>query len=76
MEAKYIVNKVLQNDNNGEYFIVEPNIESHNVFKLTNYKVAAEEADIVVLLVAHKEFKDMELSKEKVVLDFCGIHEI
>ncbi|MGG8497349.1 UDP-N-acetyl-D-mannosamine dehydrogenase [Tenacibaculum sp. TC6] len=73
--AKYIVNKVLQNDSNGEYFIVEPNIEEHRVFKLTNYKEAVEKADIVAFLVAHKEFKDMEISKEKVVLDFSGIKE-
>ena len=33
--AKYIAQKIMQNDNNGEYFIVEPNIEEHNVFKLT-----------------------------------------
>ena len=70
--AKYIVNKVLQNDNNGEYFIVEPNIEEHNVFKLTNYAEAIEKADIIVLLVAHKEFKNLDLGN-KVVLDFCGI---
>src|SRR5690606_15585218 len=31
--AKYIVQKVLQNANNEEYFIVEPNIEEHKVFK-------------------------------------------
>ena len=71
--AKYIVNKVLQNDNNGEYFIVEPNIENHNVFKLTNYKEALGNADIIVFLVAHDEFKTLEINKEKVVLDFCGI---
>ena len=70
--AKYIVNKVLQNDNNGEYFIVEPIIEEHNVFKLTNYAEAIEKADIIVLLVAHKEFKNLDLGN-KVVLDFCGI---
>ena len=39
--AKYIAQKVLHNDSNGDYFIVEPNIDKHNVFKLTNYKVAA-----------------------------------
>jgi len=71
--AKYIVNKVLQNDNNGEYFIVEPNIETHNVFKITDYNKAVEKADIVVFLVAHKQFKKLELSNNKVVLDFCGI---
>jgi len=70
--AKYIVNKVLQNDSNGEYFIVEPNIEEHKVFKLTDYKEAIEKADIVALLVAHDEFKTIEKDASKVVLDFCG----
>ncbi len=71
--AKYITQKVLQNDHNGEYFIVEPNIEKHNVFKLTDYKEAIEKADIIAFLVAHDEFKELEISSEKSILDFCGI---
>lgn len=71
--AKYIVQKVLQNDNNGKYFIVEPNIEEHNVFKLTHYKEAANDADIIVFLVSHKEFSEIEIQSSKVVLDFCGV---
>lgn len=71
--AKYIVNKVLQNDNNGDYFIVEPNINEHNVFKLTDYKTAMEQADIIVFLVAHRQFKNTPSLKSKVILDFCGI---
>ncbi len=71
--AKYIVNKVLQNDSNGEYFIVEQNIEEHNVFKLTDYKTAVENADIIAFLVSHKEFKNVEIGKDKVILDFCGV---
>ncbi|WP_420552515.1 UDP-N-acetyl-D-mannosamine dehydrogenase [Tenacibaculum aiptasiae] len=72
--AKYIAQKVLQNDNNGKYFIVEPNIKEHNVFKLTNYKEAIDKADIVAFLVAHDEFKNVEaVDREKVFLDFCGI---
>jgi UDP-N-acetyl-D-mannosaminuronic acid dehydrogenase len=43
------------------------------VFKLTEYKVAIEKADIIAILVAHDEFKGIEISKGKVVLDFCGI---
>ncbi len=74
--AKHIVNKILQNDRNGEYFVVEPNVESHKSFDLTNYKTAVKEADIIVFLVAHKEFKNMEIDKDKVVLDFCGIKKI
>lgn len=71
--AKYIVQKVLQNDHNGEYFIVEPNITEHNVFKLTNYNKAARLADIIVFLVNHKEFKDILITNNKIVLDFCGV---
>ena len=71
--AKYIVNRVLQNDNNGEYFIVEPNIKAHNVFKLTHYEIAFEQADIIVFLVAHNEFKEFKNIESKVLLDFCGV---
>ena len=71
--AKHIAKKVLQNANNCEYFIVEPNIKEHNEFMLTNYNDAIEQADIVTFLVAHKEFKDLQFNEDKVVLDFCGV---
>ena len=71
--AKYIAQKVLQNANNEEYFIVEPNIDTHKVFKLTNYRDAAQKADILVFLVAHNEFKSINPTNETVVLDFCGV---
>ncbi|MFT5753334.1 MAG: UDP-N-acetyl-D-mannosaminuronic acid dehydrogenase [Flavobacterium sp.] len=71
--AKYIAQKVLQDAQDEQYYIVEPNIEDHQVFKITNYKEAADKADIVVFLVAHDEFKNLEISKEKIVLDFCGV---
>lgn len=70
--AKYIAQKVLQNANNEEYYIVEPNIKTHKVFKLTNHIEAANNADIVVFLVAHKEFKELQVPPEKIVLDFCN----
>ncbi|AZQ63572.1 UDP-N-acetyl-D-mannosamine dehydrogenase [Flammeovirga pectinis] len=73
--AKYIVQKVLQNANNDNYFIVEPNVEGHNVFKLTDCNEAVEKADIIVLLVAHDEFKELSL-KNKIILDFCGIEKL
>ena len=43
------------------------------MFKLTNYRIAGEEADIIAFLVAHDNFKNLEISKDKVVLDFCGM---
>ena len=70
--AKYIAQKILRNDSNGEYFIVEPNINEHKVFKLSNYKEAASAADIIVFLVNHKEFKNLEIASDKIILDFCG----
>lgn len=72
--AKYIAQKVLQNSNNEEHFIVEPNIESHSIYKLTNYKEATEKADIIVFLVAHKEFQNLIINNTKITLDFCGIN--
>jgi UDP-N-acetyl-D-mannosaminuronic acid dehydrogenase len=71
--AKYIAQKVLQNDSNGDYLMVEPNISNHKIFKLTNYKEAIEKADIIVFLVAHNEFINLNIDSRKVVLDFCGI---
>ena len=71
--AKYIAQKVLQNANNEEYYIVEPNITEHKVFKLTNHKEAVKKADIIVFLVAHKEFKNLEITSDKKILDFCGV---
>jgi len=71
--AKYIAQKVLQNSNNEEHFIVEPNIEFHSVYKLTDYKLAIEKADIIVFLVAHKEFLDLKVNEEKIVIDFSGV---
>jgi UDP-N-acetyl-D-mannosaminuronic acid dehydrogenase len=72
--AKYIAQKVLQNSNNEEHYIVEPNIDSHSVYKLTNYMEAIDKADIIVFLVAHDEFKNIKNANNKVFLDFCGIN--
>ena len=71
--AKYITQQVLQNSNNDEHYIVEPNIGTHSVYKLTEYNEAVEKADIVVFLVAHQEFRELKLNSDKIVLDFCGI---
>jgi UDP-N-acetyl-D-mannosaminuronic acid dehydrogenase len=71
--AKYIVSKVMQGHNNADFLIVEPNIETHKVFKLTDYAEAYDTADIVAFLVAHKEFKKLIFRDDKVILDFCGV---
>lgn len=71
--AKYITTKVMQSHNNADILVVEPNVQEHKVFKLTDYREAYEKADIVAFLVAHKEFKELPYRGNKVVLDFCGI---
>jgi UDP-N-acetyl-D-mannosaminuronic acid dehydrogenase len=70
--AKYIAQKVMQSQQNN-FLIVEPNIEEHSVFKLTDYHSAYESADIVAFLVAHNEFKTLEYRKDKIILDFAGV---
>ena len=50
--------------------VVEPNIKKHKNFEIINYKKAIKDADIVVFLVGHKEFYNLEVDNK---LDFCGI---
>ncbi len=49
---------------------VEPNIESFKEFEIVEYQEAVEKADIITFLVAHKEFKGLEINTD---LDFCGV---
>jgi len=73
--AKYIAQKIMQEAHDEEYFIVEPNIKDHQVFKITPYQQAVKKADIIAFLVAHKEFKNLQLSDDKVILDFAGVRK-
>lgn len=52
---------------------VEPNLQNGKAKGLTPLSEAVEQADILVFLVAHKEF--LELKIEKAYLDFCGVRE-
>lgn len=71
--AIHIAERVLQDSGDADMYIVEPNVHQHKVFKLTDYKEAADKADIVVLLVAHNEFKELQFCENQIVLDFCGV---
>ena len=65
----------LQNSNNEEHYIVETNIKAHSIYKLTDINKAITNADIIVFLVAHKEFHNSKIKKDKIILDFCGINK-
>jgi len=54
-----------------DLMIVEPNVEKYKGFELIDYKQAVKDADIVVYLVAHNEFLDIEDKEGD--LDFCGV---
>ncbi len=53
-----------------EVLAVEPNISGHSEFDVVDYNQAIEQADVVAFLVAHKEFKNLDVKTE---LDFCGV---
>jgi len=68
--ALYITKKLIAEGLN--IFAVEPNITHYDEFEIIDYKDALDKADIVIFLVAHKEFKELN-TNSKIVLDFCGV---
>ena len=68
--AVYIAEKIRQTYPQDKLLFVEPNIIKHEKFSITNYKEAADKADILFLLVAHKEFKDLKSSR---IIKFTSI---
>ncbi|WP_443634542.1 UDP-N-acetyl-D-mannosamine dehydrogenase [Candidatus Marifrigoribacter sp. Uisw_064] len=52
---------------------VEPNLVSNEKRKLIDTSQALQQADILVFLVSHSEFKTLEIDKTKQILDFCGV---
>ena len=70
--AKAITVKIMQAIDNDYLMVVEPNVANHHLFKLTSYKEAYEKADIVVFLVNHREFSELNYREEVEILDFCG----
>ncbi|HET8804418.1 MAG TPA: UDP-N-acetyl-D-mannosamine dehydrogenase [Aequorivita sp.] len=56
-----------------QVLFVEPNLKSHDKFTLTSISDAKSKSDIMVFLVAHKEFKGLNGEIQMQVLDFCGV---
>lgn len=57
--AVYIAKKIKQIYPKDMVLFVEPNIENHEVFEITDIKTAKEKSDICFILVAHNEFKNL-----------------
>jgi len=61
---------------NCELLVVEPNIEHHDSFTLSEPLKGYDSADLVIFLVKHRQFIDLVKRTNlsgKTVLDYCGI---
>ena len=68
--ALYITRRLI---NDGiDVLPVEPNLEASKEFTLVDDETAINEADIIVFLVAHDEFKGIRIFGKR-VFDFCGV---
>ena len=65
----------LNRDEVGRLLVCEPNIKSHGDFDLVPLCDAVAEADIILLLVDHKEFKALNPQRlqDKIIIDTRGI---
>lgn len=68
-----IVRQILKDDV-GEIIISEPNLSRHDEFELIPHEQLIARADIVLLLVDHKEFRNLKAAdfKEKILIDTRG----
>jgi UDP-N-acetyl-D-mannosaminuronic acid dehydrogenase len=53
--------------------IVEPNINKHPNLNIEDMDDVINQSDIIVFLVAHKEFKDVKIPEDKIIIDICGV---
>jgi UDP-N-acetyl-D-mannosaminuronic acid dehydrogenase len=72
--AVHIAKAILNESKGSTCYFVEPNIKEHDLFKLAHMQEAVDNSDIIVLLVAHDDFLNLDIDKSKVVLDFCGLN--
>ena len=72
--AKYTVKRLLE-FREAEFLVAEPNVHEMDGMKLTNYEEAFDKADIVVFLVAHRQFFKLAVRANKTELDFCGVRK-
>jgi UDP-N-acetyl-D-mannosaminuronic acid dehydrogenase len=68
-----IVRRLIKEDL-GEILVAEPNLRNSPEFDLRNYEDVVSASDIILLLVDHKQFRDLRASdfKEKILIDTRG----
>ena len=63
-------------DSNINVLCVEPNITNHHYFTTTSFEDALIDADVIAILVGHKEFRSQvnrDLLQNAEAMDFCGV---
>ncbi len=67
--------KRLQQQISGTVIAAEPNILDYDGLQILPYQQVVEQADILLILVKHKEFYDLHqlIPKNTIVIDTCGI---
>ena len=67
--------KQLQQEKIGEILVAEPNLTTHKEFDLSPYQEVIEQADILLILVDHKEFSNLKAIdlKKAVLIDTRGV---
>ncbi len=68
--ALHIASELEQRGHN--ILAVEPNLRAHPPLPLVSLEEALDQADILALLVAHKEFSRIGSNRDARILDFCG----
>ncbi|TCK04449.1 UDP-N-acetyl-D-mannosamine dehydrogenase [Phorcysia thermohydrogeniphila] len=68
--ALYIVRRLIAEGY--RILAVEPYVDDFSEFHVYETEEALKEADIVAILVAHRQFRNLRIEKNK-LLDFCGI---
>ena len=70
--AMHIAEKVIHSHEGAQILVAEPNVGVVDI-PLTDYAEAYDQADIVAFLTAHRQFKELPWSDDKVIMDFCGV---
>jgi UDP-N-acetyl-D-mannosaminuronic acid dehydrogenase len=70
--AMHIAEKVIHSHEGARILVAEPNVKVLDI-PLTDYVQAYNQADIVAFLTAHRQFKELPWSDDKVIMDFCGV---
>lgn len=70
--AMHIAEKVIHSHEGAQILVAEPNVGVIDI-PLTDYAEAYAQADIVAFLTAHRQFKELPWSDDKVIIDFCGV---